>query len=505
MAKESESGSGSRKAESNNAVTKAVTNKTVPDQNSKSSSGSSVLASLSFVVALGAVGTSFWLSQQSDQKVNELESALSQFKQQINVSVNDKLKEADVKIENAAQGFSTQQAKFKTDFNDAMVASSKQQSLLEEEVQHLSDATSAIGSRVGIQSTTWIIAEAEYLLTLANHRVSLDKDVKTAIAALQAADQRLKQVGDPALLNVRRQISDEINALRSVDIPDIAGMALELASLAATAEDLPLIIKQREPTLASAFSSTGEATSNIENATGIMNAVWKDIKSLVVIRKNDRPIDVLMAPDQRHFLFQNLILKIETGRLALLRNEPANLKISLDVAHKWLQAYFDQDTAAYANFVATMERIQLAKLTTVYPDITKSVNILREYKDRKAHEAVDAVSKAAPKKSKKKVKKVAKISIPTSKQKSAPVKVEAPVVKEEMAKETTKETTAEPESVAKIQVDIPSIDKAQPERDVSAADKPEIQQAAVDTVDATDTATTTENSSELDSSKDGAQ
>ena len=286
MANESESGS----------MSKVEPNTTINNENDtaapgKSTGTSSWLASLAFLVAIGAVGTSFWLSSQSDNKVNELERALAQFKQQTDDSVKQKLKQADVKIEKAADEFSALQAKLQTEFNDALVGSAKEQALLKEEVQHLSDSTTAISNRIGIQSTTWIIAEAEYLLTLANYRISLDKDVATAIAALTAADQRLKQVGDPGLLDVRREISDEINALRSVEVPDIAGMAFELAALASSAEQLPLIIKQREQNLAGSFSSTREATRQVENVSGVMNAVWKDIKSLVVVRKNDRPID----------------------------------------------------------------------------------------------------------------------------------------------------------------------------------------------------------------------
>lgn len=499
MANESESGS----------ISKVEPNTTVNNGNDVAapgkSPGSSWLASLALLVAIGAVGISFWLSSQSDNKVNELERALAQFKQQTDDSVKQKLKQADVKIEKAADGFSTLQAKLQTEFNDALTGSAKEQALLKEEVQHLSDSTTAISSRIGIQSTTWIIAEAEYLLTLANYRVSLDNDVATAIAALTAADQRLKQVGDPGLLDVRREISDEINALRSVEMPDIAGMAFELAALASSAEQLPLIIKQREQNLAGSFSSTREATRQVENVSGVMNAVWKDIKSLVVVRKNDRPIDVLMAPDQRHFLFQNLILKIETGRLALLRNEPANLKISLDVAHKWLEAYFDKDTAAYANFVATLKRIQAAKLTATFPDITNSVVVLREYKEKKARESANKVSSLPKPKTKPKKEVVSKVTPAKAEtpkkagvalpQVASPtvIEPETEIVEEEkvkpknhakiQAEEKTEEKIelVQPEATESEALSETAIDLAQPDRNQSEqGDQPEVQQATAE-------------------------
>lgn len=50
----------------------------------------------------------------------------------------------------------------------------------------------------------WLMAEAEYLVQLANHRLLLEKDVATAAVALKAADARLAEVADPALLHVRK-------------------------------------------------------------------------------------------------------------------------------------------------------------------------------------------------------------------------------------------------------------------------------------------------------------
>ena len=110
-----------------------------------------------------------------------------------------------------------------------------------------------------------------------------------------------------------------------------------------------------------------------------MKAVWQDLKGLVVIRKNEMPVEALLAPDQRHFLFQNLILKLETGRLSLLRGEQNNVKASLDVAQSWLNAYFDKESAAYKNFENTLARISASNLNPVLPDITKSHKALRRF------------------------------------------------------------------------------------------------------------------------------
>ena len=353
------------------AAKKEKHNKAASQKSSSTTGKSSFVSWIAIVavlLALGVGGSAYWVWLQSEEKIIALESALTQLRQH---------------AESQVQQVSADNRSLEAKLNTALADRAQQQKRIHDEIRNLTDSTTAISDRMGRTSTLWIIAEAEYLLTVASHRLLLEQDIGTAIAALTAADQRLKQVGDPGVLNVRREIAKEINALRSVEMPDITGMAFELASLAATAEQLPLIVKQRQEQFEHSFSATEEATSQAEDMTGVMDAVWKDIKSLVVIRKNDKPVDALLAPDQRHFLYQNLILKLETGRLALLQGDEKNLKSSLDVAEKWINGYFDHETTAYRNFESTIARIKNTKLTPQLPDISRSLRAVRQYKDSK--------------------------------------------------------------------------------------------------------------------------
>ena len=328
-----------------------------------------MMLSLTLVVALGACGASFWVWTQGNNNADKLQYALSQSRQQ---------------SQNEIQRLNSERNALENKLNQVMAQNANQQQQLLLKVDHLNEASKAISDRLGRNSTTWIVAEAEYLLNIANHRLSIERDINTAIAALVAADARLKQVGDPALLPVRRTITAEINSLRSLDMPDISGMAFELASLASSAEQLPLIVKQRREQFDNAFSSTDEVTQQSGTVSGVMKAVWTDLKGLVVIRKNEMPVEALLAPDQRHFLFQNLILKLETARLSLLRGEQENVKASLAVAKTWLHAYFDRESAAYKNFETTMSRISATNLNPALPDITKSHKALRRFSNGKS-------------------------------------------------------------------------------------------------------------------------
>ncbi|MGH8187781.1 MAG: uroporphyrinogen-III C-methyltransferase, partial [Steroidobacteraceae bacterium] len=70
----------------------------------------------------------------------------------------------------------------------------------------------------------WSRAEAMFLLDLAQRRLTLDHDLQTAIVALESADMRLASLRDQTFAPVRQQIARELQALRSVRVPDTTGV-----------------------------------------------------------------------------------------------------------------------------------------------------------------------------------------------------------------------------------------------------------------------------------------
>ncbi|MGB0713984.1 MAG: uroporphyrinogen-III C-methyltransferase, partial [Gammaproteobacteria bacterium] len=86
----------------------------------------------------------------------------------------------------------------------------------------------------------WVLAEVEYLMRIANHRLMLQRDPVTAEVAMRAADQRLRSLNDPVLVPVREKLAAEINALGALPKPDLEGMGLSLDALAESVAGLPL-------------------------------------------------------------------------------------------------------------------------------------------------------------------------------------------------------------------------------------------------------------------------
>jgi len=87
---------------------------------------------------------------------------------------------------------------------------------------------------------TWLLSEAEYYMQIANAQLQLARNPQLAVLALSLADERVVQLANPALIDVRAALSDELAALEIMEKPDIEGATLTLSSLARVVESLPL-------------------------------------------------------------------------------------------------------------------------------------------------------------------------------------------------------------------------------------------------------------------------
>ena len=107
----------------------------------------------------------------------------------------------------------------------------------------MSSIENSVASLAGISAgarETFLLAEAEYYLQIANAQLQLANNPRLASLALGMADERVTQLSDPGLTAVRRAISDELAALEVMEKPDLEGATLTLASLARVVESLPL-------------------------------------------------------------------------------------------------------------------------------------------------------------------------------------------------------------------------------------------------------------------------
>jgi uroporphyrin-3 C-methyltransferase len=241
-----------------------------------------------------------------------------------------------------------------------------------EQVGRLDERTEALRAFVDAGRSAWRVAEVEYLLRLASSELQIAHRPETAMAALEAADARLAALADPALVPVREALAADMERLRAVERPDIAGMALTLSSLIDRVDALPIGRERLEQPAATdaGVEDAGFWQRLRDRGAGVL-------REMVTIRHQDMPIRPLLAPEQEYFLRRNLALKLETARLALLRGQPETWRASLDEARRWLTTWYDTGDSAVNAMDESLARLTERPVRAERPDISSALQRLR--------------------------------------------------------------------------------------------------------------------------------
>ena len=310
-----------------------------------------ILAVLALLLAAGVAGLGYYRSQQLDRQFSALPPAIER---------------------NAGRLSSEEQRSA-----DLSSAIEEQKAALARQSGNLEEAIGALRAQIGRDQSGWVMAETEYLMLVANHRLQLERDVVTAVAALRIADERLREIGDPALIEVREMLAAEITALNTIARPDLTGLALRLMGLSGQVERLSL-----KGTYQPAQATRGGDAAPAAEAPAwrrLIQGIWSDLKGLVTVRRTEEVVRPMLAPEQQYFLRQNLRLQLEAARLALLRTDTEQLRMALKTAQEWIGLYFDERSDVARGMQEEIGAIAGVEIRPALPDISGSLNALRTH------------------------------------------------------------------------------------------------------------------------------
>ncbi len=207
---------------------------------------------------------------------------------------------------------------------------------IDREIGSVKSTLAAHASEAAALERTVVLAEVEALLFTASQRLALRGDVRTALAAVDAADRRLGVGSDPALVPLREQLTRDRAALAAVPRPDVEGTALYLAEAAFRLGNLELRTFGEPPP-----GVAPPATGSRAGWRGLLDRIWQDLKSLVEIKDAAPPDSIAFDPGLRAFVEQNLRLELAAARLALLDHDGGNLRAATTLIVQTLDRYFD--------------------------------------------------------------------------------------------------------------------------------------------------------------------
>ncbi len=249
-----------------------------------------------------------------------------------------------------------------------------QDTKLEQVKDHLGDAIERIQRQLGKTRGDWLIADAEYLMSVANRRLHLTYDVNTSLEALKAADHRLRESGDAAAFKVREQLTREIAALKKIKLPDIVGMYSKIQMLEENVEQLALFLPYAGKGL---LKDKAKSRQDGEQTPDMLDSALENLGGLVTIRHTDRPVEAVLSKEEAIFLKEQLKVKLEMVKIALVQRNDALYKKTLTEAQHWVQEHF-RDNSKRRDFLNELNQMLAIELRRQLPDISKSLKMLRD-------------------------------------------------------------------------------------------------------------------------------
>lgn len=366
----SKSGSGAESAPAEQAATAP-----------RRGAGAMVVGVLALVVAIAAASVTgyLWYQVQIEQRL-----AQSQQLTDVKNSVNTAQVEVTA-LEKELSAVREQQRdivnRIDTQVQARLDSLQSEQETLTNRSEALSGSIEKVYEDLDRSLDSWALEEVEQLLRIANHSLQLSGDISTAVAGLELADKRLQELANPAFLEARERLAENITALKSLEPVDVAGLALRLSGMAAKVEDLPIDQTAQRPvgeTAEGGEQETGSAEEWLESGSELLN----DLSKLVRIQNIDEPAKPLMAPEQRYFLYSNLRLMLSGAQIAVLRKDTGTFRDNLDQAAQWLREYFDPDHQGVQQILSDMDSMSGVELSPDLPDVSDSLTALQDAKNR---------------------------------------------------------------------------------------------------------------------------
>lgn len=271
-------------------------------------------------------------------------------------------------------------AQSKTSLAQAQAALKDSQSRLAELESRLSDAQE---SRVAVEdmyrelsrsADDRMLAEVEQLLILASQQLQLAGNVKGALVALEAADQRLARADKLQAANLRRALHQDMERLKALPLVDTVGLAVKLDGLVQQADTLPLVVSETLPP-----ARPPSRAKPLEESAWLaaLRDFWGELKGLVRIRELETHETALVSPAQAYFLRQNLKLRLLAARVALLARDETSYRDDVKASQAWVAKYFDAKARPTVAAQATLKQLADSPVTIVVPDINASLSAAR--------------------------------------------------------------------------------------------------------------------------------
>jgi len=331
------------------------------------------------LIVIGLAGAGYLLLQQLRDKQQDLGGVLSKDSQQM-IELTKQISGYQsqlVAIQNQLSSLSSEvgnkESNFEAKLNELSALHTER---LENTSGRINESILRIQRQLGKTRGDWLVADAEYLLSVANRRLHLMGDVDTTVEALKAADQRLRESGDTAGFKIRGQIAKDIAAVKKVKLADVVGIYSTLEMLEEDVAKLKVFLPYAGKGLSSGDSDSKAKPLAENDINAKLDNALIAIEGIVTIRRLDSPVTSVITPEQKAFIAEQLSTKLVMVKLALVQQDDELYQASIKDVLQWLQNNFTKNET-YKQFVLELERLKSIQIRSNFPDISQSLKMLR--------------------------------------------------------------------------------------------------------------------------------
>jgi uroporphyrin-III C-methyltransferase len=315
------------------------------------------------LVIIGVAGVGFYFVQGLRDKQKDLSGEV---KGEMSKQMSDyqaQLTAIQAQLANVSKELASKDEHFNKTLADF---SQLHQEKLNNTQKELTASIQQIQRQLGKTRGDWLIADAEYLLSVANERLQLIGDVHTTLEALEAADQRLRESGDTGVIKIREKIAEEISVVKNVTIPDIVGMYVAIQAQQDHVEQLTLLLPfaGKAPT-----PDTKNQPETASDDHGLLDAIG--------IKYSERAIETTLKPEEAKFIYEQLRVKLEIAQIALVQHNEILFQSALVDAKKWIEQHFTKNDVSN-NFIAELDKFSAIKIHGQFPDISLSLKMIKD-------------------------------------------------------------------------------------------------------------------------------
>lgn len=374
------------KTEDKPNATENLSNPTVSDKQSSSTPSAHAPTKataawpgyLALALSLGALGVSGMLYSNASSTSQDLRQSLASQA----ANIESRLASQKSEVAQTVAAISDQSASINERLGSQSTQIQNIQADREDLHTRITQALQQVQSEQIISERDWLIAEAEYLLRLANQRIIMEQNTLGALALLRAADEILVRANDTSLFQVRRDLASDIAQLVAVPAVDVEGLFLQLSVLN---DDIPKLRTQpvsdriNNPNVLDSISPELLSEDIKEGAKSAFSSALSKLDQLVVITQRDEPVEPLMSPEQLYYLQQNLHLTLEQAQHALLQRKQQSFDTSLEKAINWINTYFETDDSLTQSILTRLEEIKNQNINPEVPAVSAALNSLQAH------------------------------------------------------------------------------------------------------------------------------